>query len=83
MENQILVKARHTTRSFLDAAPTEKQIEVAEGAIGVLIGLETHGDDRIAWVLWDQANSSKPTPVLTYFIEAVGVRMGKYTVVVE
>jgi hypothetical protein len=83
MENQILVKAKHTTRSFLSAAPAEEQIELAAGTIGVLTALETTGDTQIAWVLWDTEKSRRPKPVLTEYIEAVGIRMGRHSVVVE
>lgn len=83
MENQILVRTKHATRSFLPAAPAEEQIDLAAGRIGVLTALETRGDDLIAWVLWDPERCHEPKPVLAIYIEAVGIRIGRHSVVVE
>jgi hypothetical protein len=83
MENQILVKTKRDTRSFRPAATAEEQIELVAGTIGVLTALETSGDTQIAWVLWDPERFRRPKPVLAVYIEAVGIRMGRHSVVVE
>lgn len=83
MENQILVKTTFTTRTYQPSPSAGAQIELAAGTIGVLTGMESMGDEQIAWVLWECEGPRVCRPILATFIEVVGLRIGKHSIMVE
>lgn len=83
MENQVIVRVIMATRTYLDAAPLQEQSDLNIGTIGTLTGLESHNSKEIAWVLWELNDCHVSKPVLADFVEVVGIRVGKHSVIVH
>jgi hypothetical protein len=83
MKNQVIVKATAGTIGYRPAAPSRKLSTVEAGTIGVLTGLELCNSEKIAWVIWDSSECTTPEPVIAHYVEVVGIRIAKLSIITQ